>query len=71
MLKQFTITILGYSLTLQVRQAQARTRKEDFVIEIDHAKKQETIDSLNLDDIRSKARAMRKIHEHIHESDEW
>jgi hypothetical protein len=59
--KQITFSLGRFSLTIQLRD-NTKSRKEDFVIEIDHAQKQQTIDSLNIDDIRAKARAMRAIH---------
>lgn len=62
--KQLTINLpFGFTLNIQLRKQNARTRKEDFApIIIDETKKAETLASLDIDSIRARAKAMRAIH---------
>ena len=60
--KTLTINVGKFSITLQIRD-NSKSRHSDFTpIVIDESKKQETLDSINLDSIRERARAMRAIH---------
>lgn len=56
--KSISLSIGKYSLTIQLRD-NTQSRKEDFIIEIDETKKQETIDSLDMDSLKQKAAMMR------------
>jgi hypothetical protein len=59
MKKQLTVKLLGYEITLQIRDNR-KSRFDDIII--DAAKKQKMLDSIDIDSIREKARAMRAIH---------
>ena len=59
---QIKIPLGKFEILIQVRPVEARTRKQDFPeIVIDQAKKDSMLSEINLDDIRSRARAMRKV----------
>ena len=60
--KTLTINVGKFSLTLQLRD-NSKSRKADLApIVIDESKKQETLDSLDMDSLKERARAMRAIH---------
>jgi hypothetical protein len=59
MKKQLTVKILGYELSIILRDNR-KSRFDDIII--DTAKKQEMIDSIDIDTLREKVKALRAIH---------